>query len=454
MATSAVAGPDAGPRPEAGLLDRLLRVFGDVQAGESVTAVLMLTNIFLILAGYYIAKTVREPLILASGGAEAKSYAAAGMALVLMGFIPLYSWFASKVDRIRLIFGLLLFFIVNIEMFWLGAHLGVPYLGVAFFIWVGIFNNAIVAQFWSYGNDVYRPDVGQRLFPVIGIGATLGSPVGSWMAAQLFRAGVSAYNMLQITAVILVISMGLFALVERREGVRRARGGAPTSRLEAGSGGFVLIGRSHYLRLIALLIVLLNLVNTTGEYILGRVVVMQAARLSAARPDFHEEAFIGAFYGEYNFWVSIGAIVIQALLVSRIVKHLGLAGAVLALPIVALGAYGSIVTGAAFLSTIRWAKTAENATDYSVMNTARQMLWLPTRREEKYKAKQAMDTFVVRAGDVLSAGFVYVGTTLLALDTRGFAGTNLLLIGLWLVTAVLLIRENRALTGRVAGAPR
>src|SRR5262245_29414607 len=109
-------------------LDRFLHIFGDVRSGESGTALLMLTNIFLILTGYYICKTVREPLILASGGAEVKSYSAAGQALVLMAFIPLYSWFASKVDRARLIFGITLFFILNLELFWLGARLGVPYL--------------------------------------------------------------------------------------------------------------------------------------------------------------------------------------------------------------------------------------------------------------------------------------------------------------------------------------
>ena len=138
---------------------------------------LLLGNIFLILAGYYVCKTVREPLILASGGAEVKSYAAAGQALVLMLFVPLYGWFASKVDRSRLIYGVTLFFVINLELFWLGAKMGVPYLGVAFFIWVGIFNNAVIAQFWSYGNDLFSTETGERLFPLIGIGATLGSPL-------------------------------------------------------------------------------------------------------------------------------------------------------------------------------------------------------------------------------------------------------------------------------------
>ena len=82
-------------------LDRALSLFTDVRAGEGATAVLMLVNIFLLLICYSVIKTVREPLILLGGGAEVRSYAAAGQALLLMGFVPLYSWFASRVDRIE-----------------------------------------------------------------------------------------------------------------------------------------------------------------------------------------------------------------------------------------------------------------------------------------------------------------------------------------------------------------
>ena len=432
-----------------GVLDRLLRPFGDVRAGEGATVLLLLANVFLLMAGYYICKTVREPLILAGGGAEVKSYAAAGQAVVLMGFIPLYSWFASRVDRMRLISGVLLFFIVNLELFWLGAKAGIPYLGVAFFIWVGIFNNAAVAQFWSYGNDLYRLEAGQRLFPVIGIGATVGSALGPWLAGKLFAAGVHAYSMLHITVLVLFACLGLFWLVEAREGARRQRGAAAP--LEAGGGGFSLIARSPYLRLIALLIALLNLVNTTGEYILDRALLAEKAVLAAADPAFNPESFIGAFKGDYFFWVNVVAIVVQALVVSRIVRYLGIAGVVLALPVVALGAYGAM--GAlGTLAAVRWAKTAENSTDYSIMNTARQILWLPTRREEKYKGKQAVDTFVVRTGDVLSAVLVYLGTTLFAFGLPGFARANLVLVILWIAVAVLLIREYRALSARKAAA--
>jgi len=113
------------------------------------------------------------------------------------------------------------------------------------------------------------------------------------------------------------------------------------------------------------------------------------------------------------------------------------------LPLIALGGYTIIAAGAGF-SIVRWIKTAENATDYSIMNTARQLLWLPTTREEKYKAKQAIDTFFVRTGDVLSAGLVYVGTAVLHLTVSQFATVNIVLTGIWLGIAVLLLVPKQA----------
>src|SRR6185503_15905434 len=165
-------------------LDRLLSLFTDVHAGEATTAVLMLVNIFLLLVCYSIIKTAREPLILLGGGAEVRSYTAAGQALVLMGFVPLYSWFASRVDRIKLLVGVSLFFVLNIELFAIAVAAGMPYIGVAFFIWVGVFNMSLVAQFWAYANDIYSKEAGDRLFPMIVIGQTAGAPLGAFVAGR------------------------------------------------------------------------------------------------------------------------------------------------------------------------------------------------------------------------------------------------------------------------------
>src|SRR3954467_5309920 len=125
-------------------LDRALSLFTDVRSGEGATAALMMINVFLLLICYSVIKTVREPLILLGGGAEVRSYTAAGQALVLMGFVPLYGWFASRVGRVKLLVGVSLFFVANIELFALAVAAGTPYVGVAFFVWVGVFNMSLV----------------------------------------------------------------------------------------------------------------------------------------------------------------------------------------------------------------------------------------------------------------------------------------------------------------------
>jgi ATP:ADP antiporter, AAA family len=423
----------------ASALDRILSLFTEVRAGEGVTAALMLLNIFLLLVCYSVIKTVREPLILLGGGAEVRSYAAAGQALLLMGMVPLYGWFASRVDRAKLLIGVTLFFIAGIELFAAAVAAHLPFVGVAFFIWVGIFNMSLIAQFWSFANDIYTKDAGDRLFPIIMIGMTAGAPLGSFIAARLFRSGITPQMILHVAAILLAGSVAIYLKINARE----HRSGAPQAPLAA-SGGFRLVLGSHYLRLIAALVVLLNVVNTTGEYLVARLLSLHVEQLAIADVTFDKQAYIGAFSGDYQFWVNVSALLLQAFVTSRLVKYRGLRGALLALPLIALGGYAIIAAGVGF-SVVRWIKTAENATDYSIMNTARQLLWLPTSREEKYKAKQAIDTFFVRGGDVLSAGVVYIGAHLLHLGVNQFALVNVALIAVWIGVAVRLAEPKRFL---------
>jgi AAA family ATP:ADP antiporter len=428
-------------------IDRALRPFGEVRPGEGITTLLMLVNIFLILVCYSVIKIVREPLILLGGGAEMRSYAAAGQALLLMGFVPFFSWFASRVDRLKLLVGVTVFFIVNIQLFALAVAANVPYVGILFFVWVGIFSISLIAQFWSYANDICTKEAGDRLFPIITIGMTAGAPLGSVVAGRLFGAGVEPQLILQVSAALLFASLILYLLVNRREARRTP---TPKPVLAAGNG-FQLVFNSRYLQLIAVLIVLLNVVNTTGEYLIANLVSARADALGASNPGFDKGTFIGAYYGDYQFWVNVVALVLQAFVTSRLVKYQGVRGALLALPFIALGGYAIIAAGVGF-AVVRWVKTAENATDYSIMNTARQLLWLPTTREEKYKAKQAIDTFFMRGGDLLSAGFVFVGTSVVQLTVAGFATVNVLLTLVWLAVAFAILKQHRDLTQQSAKA--
>ncbi len=426
-----------------GTIDRALRLFGDVRAGEGTTVLLMCLNVFLLLLAYYVLKTVREPLILMAGGAELKSYAAAAQALTLIAYVPLYGWVAQRLPRQRFLAAVVLFFVGCIQLFFLGSRAAVPHLGFAFFVWVGIFSLTMIAQFWSYANEIYSRPEGDRLFPLIAIGSTAGAPLGAAVAERLFALGINPFLMMELAAAILLVHLGLYRVVAARM-VAEAGDRPAQAPIKAGNG-FALVLRSPYLRFVALLLVLLNIVNTVGEYILGHAVVEQADALLASNASFDKAAYIGTFYGSYFFWTNVCAIVLQAFVVSRIVKRFGLTGAVLALPIVALGAYSLAATGAA-LTLLLSVKIAENSTDYSVMNTAKQMIWLPTSREEKYKAKQAIDTFFVRAGDMLAAGIVFLGTHAFHRGVAGFARANVLIVLLAIGVAVLMLREYRRLT--------
>ncbi len=433
------------PSGKPGWIDRALRLFTDVRAGEGATALLMLLNIFVVLVAYYVIKTVREPLILAGDtgfewlrGSELKAYAVAVQALVLMIAVPFYSRIAARIRVSTLIFGVTAFFVACIELFVVGSRMGLPLVGFAFYVWVGVFNVAIIAQFWSFANDTYSVHKGTRLFPLIAVGATLGAPVGAFVAEKLFRAGLSPAPLMQLSAALLVVHLFLYAMLLRRPdvvpGTSERAPGEPAPVL----GGFALVFKSRYLMLIAALLVLLNLVNTTGEYLLSTYAEQEAdaavamAIATGALVSEHElrVQFFGAFYGDFFFWVNTVAIVVQAFLVSRLVKYAGITGVLFALPVVALGTYGLVAAGAGF-AAFRWFKTAENATDYSVMNTAKALLWLPTSHAEKYQAKFTTDTFFVRFGDLLSASLAYLGLHHLAFNPQHFAQANLVLIAAW-----------------------
>jgi len=476
MATNAT--DDGRPR---GPLDKLLNIFTDVRGGEGLTALFLFANVFLLLSSYYLLKTIREPLVLAAegGGAEIKSYASAAIAVLLLALVPIYGAIATRVSRVKLINGVTLFFVACLVGFFLWARaVGVPgmpppdgaeavvpgagqlALGVSFFIWVGIFNLMIIAQFWAFANDVYSVEQGKRLFALVALGASLGAIAGSFAAKKLIEA-FGLYPLMGLAAVMLVVCMVLTNLAHVREkshaAARPEPDRKPDGKEEAkadadapitGKSGFALVFADKYLLLIAAMMLLLNLVNSTGEYILGETLT-NIAKDRVAHGQLAEAEigkWIGAFYGGYFTWVNTVSALLQAFVVSRVIKKLGVAGSLLVMPFVSLGAYATLAF-IPILAIIRTAKIAENSLDYSLNNTARQALFLPTSREAKYKAKQAIDTFFVRFGDVASAGLVFAGTTWLAFSPRHFAMANAVFVLLWIVIAFALGRSFKAQAG-------
>jgi AAA family ATP:ADP antiporter len=438
-------------------LDRVLGLFTDVHAGEGMTAFLLMLNVLLLLAAYYLLKTIREPLILdVRGGAEVKSYSAAATATLLIMIVPIYSAVASRVSRVKLINGVTLFFIACLITFFALSQAHVP-IGVPFFIWVGIFSLMVIAQLWAFANDLYTVEQGQRLFVIVGFGASLGAIAGSFVTGQLVKQ-LGPYPFMLGAAGILAICMVLTTVIHRREVRRRAEapagfaGGvaAPAAEPETAMSkrnGFAIVFSDRYLLLIAGLMLVYNIVNTNGEYILGRTVVAlyTSSHAAAAIGGLDEKKAIGEFYGNYFTIVNILSAVLQAFVVSRVIKYFGVRTALLVLPVVAVIGYATMAF-IPLLPFIRGTKIAENSLDYSLQNTTRNELYLPTSRDAKYKAKQANDTFFVRFGDVISAGIVFAGTTWLGFAAREFALLNVALIAVWIVLAIAIGRRYHALT--------
>jgi len=493
------APPAASPPPGAvryGVGYRLLRIFADVRHGEAPKALLLALNIFLLLLAYYILKPLRESLLLVDkDSAPVKSYLSGAQAVLFVFVIKAFSRLASKVPRHALITWTTSFFISNLVLFY-ALHAGgmaVKPMGIMFFIWVGVFNYFVIAQFWGFANDLYSEEVGKRTFPLVALGATLGGLVATLPFMKKLRdllGGNWEFKLMLIAGVILLLCIVLARLIHRRD-VRKTRderekglaGAEERAQVQEQplktGGGFRLIFGSRYLLLIAVMIGLYNFVNATGEFIMTDVTVKRsiaaAAPAPADAPALRPGAEAGAPAAEglpsasppvatkteskaihsafmnYQFLTNLIALVIQLFLVSRVFKWVGVGGALLFLPIIALGGYALISFGAVFL-LVRWVKAVENGTDYSLQNTTKAALFLVTKREEKYKAKAAIDTFFVRGGDTLSALAVFVGVTLLGLPIERYALLNVAVVAVLFVICLRIIKAYKRRKAAAEGA--
>jgi len=434
-------------------IERLLSPVADVHRTEAASALLMTLLMFLLLAAYYLLKTAREVFILTEGGAEVKSYSSAGQAVLLLFLVPAYGAFASRVNRVRLVRWVTLFFASNLLLFVLAVRAGL-HVGIVYFLWVGIFNLMAIAQFWAFATDLYTKEQGKRLFPLIGVGSSLGAWVGSVRAGDMIAA-TGPTHLLIGAAVILVVCAVLAQLVNRvttrsESPAQAALGEQPLGK----EGGFELIRKDRYLLLIAVLTVLLNIVNTSGEYLYGRYIVEQSHAQFGTGPEMAaaRERFVGESYSSLFSTVNLIGFLLQMFVVSRVFKFLGVGKSLFIHPAVAFVGY-LMMLRAPSVQLMGWLKTADNSIDYSLGNTTKQALWLPTSREAKYKAKQAVDSFFVRAGDLIQAGIVFTGERLL-LTVPAFAAINLVLVGGWLVVVGLLNVRPRPVTSPVAPALR
>jgi len=424
----------AKPRLREHPIDYALRLFGDVRAGEAATVMLLALNVFLLLTAYYLLKVAREPLILLGGGAEVKSYASVGQSISLIFVANFYGWLAARVNRITLITCVTLFFITNLVIFWLLGVRGVP-LGVPFFLWVGIFNIVTIAQFWSFAADTYDEEQGKRLFPIVGIGSSVGAVAGATIAGPLIR-GRTPFFLMIVAAAILLSTLFVTYFVHVLEARRPSREHVhePVGRGNA----FALVARDPYLLVFAILVLVLNYVTKSGDYVLDRMLLAQAGD-HAHTLAVSKSEYIGMFKARYFEWINVLGVAMQMFVVSRVVKYFGLRKALVFVPLASTLGY-SVALAFPLIHVLLVGRVSESSLDYSLSNTTQQTLWLVTSREAKYKAKQVIDTFFKRAGDTSSAAVVWLGARY-AFETRTFLTINVALSLVWVALALWLGRR-------------
>jgi AAA family ATP:ADP antiporter len=423
--------------------ERFLTLFTRVRAGEGRVVAVLFSHSFMVLGSYYLLRPLREALILSEGSAELRSYAAAFQAAVLLVLVPLYGWLVHRGGKSLIIQRVNIFFIVNLLLFSLAGFAGLRF-GFVFFVWVGVYNLMVIAQFWAFAADLLNVKAGQRLFAVIGVGGSLGAAVGARVCGLLLDP-IGPYGVMAAAAAVLSVTLLLSRLASRivppdsRAVPVAGETPAPPSWL----GGLRVVFRSQYLIAIAALVLLLNWVMSNGDYILNRFI--EQAVLDALGADAGSDAkahWIGEFYSVFQAWINTGALLLQLFVVSRVFMRAGVHVAILILPAVMAGSFLVLDLLPAFLLA-QYLLGGQRTLEYSLMNTTRNALFLPTTREQKYEGKTAIDTLCQRFGDVVSAMAVYAATGI-GMGREGFIGLNIVLSLALLALAWYIGRHYRA----------
>ena len=417
-----------------------------VKPGELRALVWSFIYFFALLCSYYIIRPMRDEMGIA-GGVDQLQWMFTGTFLVMLAAVPLFGWVTKKFPVRRFLPYVYYFFIAVLILFFalFKSDLTHAYIARAFFIWVSVFNLFIVSVFWSFMTDIFSDEQAKRLFGVIAAGGTAGALTGPVATATLVsRLGPS--NMLLISAAFLVVAVWcIHRIIAWKESVDddvgpdspagMAKNDSTKEQAIGGSifAGIRLVFRSPYLIGICLLILLYTTLATFLYF-------QQAQIISDT---FDDPASRTALFAVMDFSVNFLTIITQLLLTSRIVSKWGLSWSLALIPLL-LG-FGFLLLGVApALSVLVVVQVLRRAGNYAVMRPAREMLYVVLGKEEKYKAKNFIDTVVYRGGDAVSA-WAYAGLKAIGVGVAGIALTAVPLAGIWVWISYKLGKKQEQL---------
>jgi AAA family ATP:ADP antiporter len=424
-------------------LFRLLRKVVDVKAFEIRALVLSFIYYFFILSSYYIIRPIRDDMGVA-GGTENLPWMFTGTLLAMLVANALFAALVAKFSRRRFIPIAYRFFLLNLLVFFV-LLLAIPkeqqvWVGRTFFIWTSVFNLFVISVFWAFMADVFSTDQGKRLFGFISVGGTLGGIVGAAITATLVQK-IGTLNLLLISAALLELSAQCVRLFPTAfEGSRASlREKAKAAAAEAPIGGGIWSGIIHDLRSPYLLAIcaymLLYAITSTLLYV-------QQANIAAT--NFADRGARTAFFAQIDLLVNVLTIFIQAFLTGRLLKWLGVGITLALLPaisVIGFSAMGILPT----LGLLVVFMTVRRAGNFAIARPAREVLFTVVSREDKYKAKSFIDTFIYRAGDQIGVW----STPALGWAGLGLAGISFIaapLALIWFFVSLWLGRKQVALS--------
>jgi AAA family ATP:ADP antiporter len=437
-----MTGTNGSTAPEAAAAGAVwLRRLVNFEAGEAAAVLLAFAYFFSLLCGYYILRPIRDAMGIA-GGVEHLHWLFTGTFVAMLALVPLFGWLSSRYPRRRLLPYVYYFFIANLLGFFLLFKWNVTHAWVAraFYIWVSVFNLFVVSVFWSLMIDIFRDEQAKRLFGFIAAGGTAGAIAGPFLTASLVGL-LGQTNLLLVSAGFLAVTVvcinALDRWSKRGSGASKARAGAVEQGLKGGIwAGIRLVVKSPYLLGICALFLLYTSLSTFLYF-------QQAQIVRDAVPDATGRTEV---FAKMDLAVNVLTALCQVFFTARIVSVLGVAWSLAAIPLFLIVGFVGLAW-APGLPVLVVVQVLRRAGDYALMRPCREMLYVVLSREEKYKAKNFIDTAVYRGGDALSA-WVYAGFTALSLGLSQIALIGAAMSGLWAWVAYTMGRKHDALAGR------
>jgi len=422
---------DSGVAATNSLAHRLLKHLIDVRAVEMRALGWAWLYIFSVLFAYYIFRPIRDEMGVA-GGVENLPWLFTGTLLGMIAVNPPFAALVARLPRVRFIALTYRFFGANLLLFVLLLHMASGeqniWIGRVFFIWASVFNLFVVSVFWALMVDVFDAEQGKRLFGFIAAGATLGGIVGSSVTASLAKS-VSATYLLLGSAVLLEIAVFCVRRLSRLSETlhrRPAAGGGETPIGGSVFAGFAHAFNSTYLINVSVFILLFAITST--------FLYFQQAEI--ARQSFADRGARTAFFARVDFWVNVLTLAAQLFVTARALHWVGVGATLAVLPLISIIGFGTLALAPTIAVLVIY-QVIRRAGNFAFARPSREVLFTVVPREDKYKAKNFIDTVIYRLGDQVGA-WSYAGLALLGLGMTGIAIVAVPISLAWLVNSLWL----------------